>query len=206
MLRSKPSQFNFLLFFPQHFVEFLPIFLFSSLHYAKFHAIFLSILKISANFHIYLTFLPLQNPDFARPLKVNEQRQLCPQIFYTYLDSKHKLECQAYHHSLKMIDKNRCKPLEGLQFKVELVEFISPVFFSVRLIEVISNRTKDERTQAELYGNLRKFTDFQEELQDFYSKNWKPFKTRVRVGLKCALKHTENLVIEYHRCIILEIL
>lgn len=93
-----------------------------------------------------------------------------------------------------------------MRFKVELVEIISPVFFSVRLIEIIPNRSDDERTQTELYGRLRKFKDFFDELQNFYSKNWRPFNKKVQVGFKCALKHTENHVIEYHRCIILETL
>lgn len=103
-----------------------------------------------------------------------------------------------------MIKPDECKQIDGMRFKAELVEMYSPVFFSVHIVEIMPIRDANDQTPTNT--NYVLFQELCDELQNFYSSTVFEPLSHIEVGMKCILKHTEHIKVEYHRCIILKVM
>lgn len=125
-------------------------------------------------------------------------KKLCPAIFHSYNDLNHIIECNDYRHDL-LPNLDRFQIDINTRFKIEIVEIISPVLFSARIIEITylfhQNNEMIERT---INYAAEEFNDFHLSIQKYYMKEFVPCE-KILIDSTYILKDETG----FYRCTIL---
>lgn len=129
---------------------------------------------------------------------MNADAPICGDIFATFSNMDHLLECKNRHFF-----KSEFIPKEGkfdakTQYLVEILNAVSPIWFEVRV-----HKYKDSDGNWCDWNWAERFDEFNEELKKFYTKSFEPVKNVSDID-KTVL-YVLRKGNRFMRCIILDI-